>query len=127
MLAGNESLPTDAPPPLTGEFLVTEAAMARVAHLLSDEPAGTRFWVTVLGGGCSGFQYHFDLSDKVTEADDRLVKHGQAEVAIDAVSLPLLNGSQLDYVEDLASAGFTITNPNATARCGCGNSFSVAF
>lgn len=108
-------------------FRVSEAAMVRIAYLLQSEPAGSRFWVSVLGGGCSGFQYHFEFSDKVPAETDALIEHQGACVAVDEVSLPLLKGAMLDYVEDLASAGFEIKNPNAVASCGCGNSFSVAF
>lgn len=104
-------------------FSVTPSAFARIAHLLSDEPAGTTFRVRVDGGGCSGFQYRFDLVP--SEADDLIIENGGAVVAVDAVSLDYLKDSELDWVEDLSSAGFEIRNPNATARCGCGNSFSV--
>lgn len=113
--------PADAQP-----FAVTDAALARIAYLLSDEPAGTGFVVSVLGGGCSGFQYNFDLKIQTRAATDLVIEKDGALVLVDEVSLELLKGSVLDYVEDLASAGFEIKNPNATARCGCGNSFSVA-
>lgn len=119
----NESVNPPAPPE-GPPFSVTPAALKRIAFLLSDEPEGARFWVSVLGGGCSGFQYHFDLAVKDAAEADTLIDH---LVAVDEVSMGLLKGSVLDYVEDLASAGFEIKNPNATAKCGCGNSFSVAF
>lgn len=107
-------------------FSMTPAASQRIAHLLSDEPAGTAFVVSVLGGGCSGFQYHFDLKAKPVEDGDLVVEENGAKLMVDSVSLGLLKGSMLDYENDLASAGFVIKNPNATAKCGCGNSFSVA-
>ena len=107
------------------KFALTPNATKRVAHLLSDEPEGTAFVVSVLGGGCSGFQYHFDLKAKPVEAGDILIEEGGAKLLVDEVSMGLLTGSVLDYEEDLASAGFVIKNPNATAKCGCGNSFSV--
>lgn len=107
-------------------FSLTPAARTRIAYLLSDEPAGTAFHVAVQGGGCSGFQYNFDLSSKPLAADDHVLEEGGSRVVIDDVSLGILAGSTLDYEEDLMSAGFVIKNPNATARCGCGNSFSVA-
>jgi len=106
-------------------FAVTPAAFARIAHLLSGEPAGSVFRVAVDGGGCSGFQYRFNLEQTAPEASDLTVREGAAIVAVDEVSLGLLRGAALDYEEDLSSAGFVIRNPNATARCGCGNSFSV--
>lgn len=106
-------------------FSVTPSAAKRIAYLLSDEPADMTFVVSVLGGGCSGFQYHFDLIAKPAEPDDMLIEQDGASVRVDAISLGLLNGSVLDYTEDLSHSGFVIKNPNATAKCGCGNSFSV--
>ena len=107
-------------------FALTPAANKRIAHLLSDEPEGTAFVVSVLGGGCSGFQYHFDLKVKPSEEGDIMLGENGAKVVVDAVSMGMLAGSTLDYTEDLSGAGFLIKNPNATAKCGCGNSFSVA-
>lgn len=106
-------------------FSLTEPAAKRIAHLLSDEPEGTAFIVEVLGGGCSGFQYHFNLAPKQAEATDLVITEHGARVIVDEVSLGLLGGSVLDYTEDLSGAGFAIKNPNATAKCGCGNSFNV--
>jgi len=106
-------------------FRVTDAAAARIAKILVGEPQGTRFRVSVLGGGCSGFQYHYDFDAKPTAAEDLLIAKNGVEVVVDDVSLGLLANSVLDYVETLGSAGFEIKNPNATAKCGCGNSFSV--
>ena len=106
-------------------FSITEAAAKRIAFLLSDEPPGTKFWVRVDGGGCSGFQYRFDLTQAAPEPGDLLIAQGGATVAVDEVSLGFLTNSVLDWVEDLSSAGFEIRNPNATAKCGCGNSFAV--
>jgi len=109
-------------------ILVTEKALAKVRLAMakegvSPEQGGLRLGVQ--GGGCSGFQYHFDLDPKpVAEGETVLEKNGAA-VIIDGMSLGFLAGSTLDYVEDLSSAGFAIKNPNATAKCGCGNSFSV--
>lgn len=108
-------------------FSMTPSAEARIAYLLSDEPQGTWFWVRVDGGGCSGFQYLFDMNATAPAPEDFTISRAGAKLAVDEVSLPLLSGSTLDYVEDLASAGFEIKNPNATAKCGCGNSFSVSF
>ena len=84
-----------------------------------------RFRVSVKGGGCSGFQYDFALDAEPVPAEDTIINKNGAEIVIDETSLGILQGSVLDYTEDLASAGFSIKNPNATAKCGCGNSFSV--
>lgn len=108
-------------------FIVTDAAMTRLKYLLSDEPKETYLRVEVLGGGCSGFQYHYDLCSKPIVEEDIIIERNGGKVVIDTTSLDIMKGSTLDYVEELASAGFIITNPNATASCGCGNSFSVAF
>lgn len=120
MQQSNESVPTDAPP-----FAATPAALKRIAYLLSDEPSGSAFTVEVQGGGCSGFQYHFDLKVPTLADEDLVIQDHGAKLVVDATSLDLLKGSTLDYVEDLAKAGFELKNPNATMKCGCGNSFSV--
>ena len=77
----------------------------------------------VQGGGCSGFQYGFTFSDK--EANDEVTPVGDFEVVIDPMSLPYLNGCQVDWVESLQGSGFTVKNPNAKGSCGCGHSFSA--
>jgi iron-sulfur cluster assembly accessory protein len=84
------------------------------------------FRVSVEGGGCSGFQYKFDLvAESAAEADDIVIEKGGARVLIDPVSLGLLGGAEIDYVEDLMGSAFKVKNPNATASCGCGTSFAV--
>ncbi len=107
-------------------FSLTDAAAAQIATLRQKEgnPA-LRFRVTVKGGGCSGFQYEFSLDDKAPAPADAIFANNGAEVVVDDISLGVIKGSMLDYTEDLAQAGFSIKNPNATAKCGCGNSFSV--
>ena len=110
-------------PPVT--FSLTESAAARINQLKAEEGKNLRFRVMVKGGGCSGFQYEYALDDSAPAEGDVIVALNGAEVIIDDVSLGIVNGSVLDYTEDLASAGFEIKNPNATAKCGCGNSFSV--
>lgn len=104
---------------------MTDAAAARIARITSDEPSGTKLRVAVGGGGCSGFQYHIDFDVNPAAEDDLVVTHAGSTVVVDTTSLSLLAGSVLDYVETLGSAGFEIKNPNATVKCGCGNSFSV--
>lgn len=116
---------TSPPPPGGLAFSVSASAAARIAALLADEPEGTLFRVSVLGGGCSGFQYRFDLDAGGSAADDLVIRKDGATVAVDEVSLGLVNGAELDYAEQMAGSAFEIKNPNARAGCGCGNSFSV--
>lgn len=117
----------NTPSSAAAAFSMTESAAARINHLKNK--AGKPdlcFRVTVKGGGCSGFQYEFALDEAGVAEGDTVISLNGAVVLIDEVSLGLVSGSQLDYFEDLSHAGFEIKNPNATARCGCGNSFSVA-
>ncbi len=107
-------------------FSVSDSATTRIAYLLATEPSGTRLRVAVEGGGCSGFQYHYDFDAKPLGADDRQFGNDKAPVIVDTTSLEYINGSMLDFVETLGAAAFEIKNPNAKASCGCGNSFSVA-
>lgn len=106
-------------------FSVTDAAAARIVKITVGEPEGSRFRVSVKGGGCSGFQYSFAFDASAPADTDSIIEKNGAAVIIDDMSLEILAGSVLDYVETLGSAGFEIKNPNATASCGCGNSFSV--
>jgi len=80
--------------------------------------------VSVLGGGCSGFQYEFKLDDTL-DADDLILSKDGVRVAIDAVSQPFLEDAQIDYKRELIGSRFAVENPNATASCGCGTSFSI--
>lgn len=105
---------------------ISESAATRIAHLLATEPAGSRLRVSVLGGGCSGFQYHFDFDSAAPTDEDALFEEGAAKVIIDTTSLELLHDSTIDYVETIGAAAFEIKNPQATASCGCGNSFAIA-
>ena len=124
MQTTQQTSPTTPPPP--GVFSLTESAAARINALkASEHKPGLRFRVAVKGGGCSGFQYEFALDDSAPAQGDTLFAKDGAEVVIDDVSLGIIGGSVLDYAEDLSSAGFEIKNPNATAKCGCGNSFAV--
>ena len=104
---------------------VTERAARRVAAILAREPAGAMLRVTVSGGGCSGFQYSFDI-DTERAADDIAVEHNGVTVLVDPVSLDFLKGARIDFVDDLIGQSFKIDNPNATSSCGCGTSFSVS-
>lgn len=110
---------------MDSSFFLSDNAAMRVNYLKAQEGRPVRFRIAVKGGGCSGFQYEFSLDDAQPAEDDRIFAKDGAEVILDDTSLGILNGSTLDYTEDLAGAGFSIKNPNATARCGCGNSFAV--
>ena len=108
----------------TIDVTLSERAAKRIARILAAEPEGTLLRVTVSGGGCSGFQYGFDL-DQTRAPDDLIVSRDGATVAIDSVSLPYMSGSEIDFVDDLIGQSFQIRNPHATASCGCGTSFSI--
>ena len=103
---------------------ISERAARRIGEILKGEPAGAMLRVSVEGGGCSGFQYKFDV-DRTKNADDAVIGRDDAVVLIDSVSLQYMEGAQIDFVDDLIGASFKIANPNATASCGCGTSFSI--
>ena len=103
---------------------LSERATRRIAEILKAEAAPALFRVSVEGGGCSGFQYRFDLVTETTQ-DDLVVERDGARVVVDPISLGFLHGAELDFVDDLIGAQFKLNNPNVTAACGCGTSFSV--
>jgi len=103
---------------------LTERAAKRIAEILKSEPKSTMLRLAVTGGGCSGFQYDFCLDDTRGE-DDLVIAKGGALVLIDPVSLDFVKGSEIDFAEEMIGAAFKVKNPNATASCGCGTSFSV--
>ncbi|MDC9701233.1 MAG: iron-sulfur cluster insertion protein ErpA [Alphaproteobacteria bacterium] len=103
---------------------ISERAVARIAVLLSYEQTDFMFRIRISGGGCSGFQYMFSLDNNTAE-DDILISHGDAKVVIDPVSLVYMEGSEIDFVDELIGQSFKIRNPNAKSSCGCGASFSV--
>src|SRR5437660_2094184 len=103
---------------------VSARAARRIGEILKAEPAGTMLRVSVEGGGCSGFQYKFDV-ERAKAADDLAITCDGATVLIDQVSLAYLAGSEIDFVDDLIGSSFRINNPLATASCGCGTSFSI--
>jgi iron-sulfur cluster insertion protein len=105
-------------------FSVSDSAAKRIAFLASKEAKPVMMRVAVLGGGCSGFQYNFSFEEQRND-DDLVIERNGASVLVDATSLELLKGSELDYVEEMVGAAFQVKNPNATSSCGCGNSFSV--
>jgi iron-sulfur cluster assembly accessory protein len=106
------------------EIRLTENAAKRIGEILAGEPSGSMLRISVNGGGCSGFQYEFDI-DQRRQADDVLVERDGATVLVDETSLQFLKGSVVDFVDDLIGQSFKIENPQATSSCGCGTSFSV--
>ena len=103
---------------------VSARAARRIAEILKAEAEATMLRVAVTGGGCSGFQYNFTLDDTRT-GEDLVIERDGATVLVDPMSLDFLKGAEIDFVDDLIGAAFKINNPNATASCGCGTSFSV--
>jgi iron-sulfur cluster insertion protein len=104
---------------------VSERAARRIHELVASEAQpGLMLRVAVSGGGCSGFQYGFTLDDAVNP-DDKVIEMAGAKVVIDDMSLGMLAGSEIDFVDALVGSAFAIRNPNATSSCGCGNSFAV--
>jgi iron-sulfur cluster assembly accessory protein len=106
------------------EVSISERAARRIGKILNAEPTGTALRISVSGGGCSGFQYSFEL-DTSRSPDDLVIERDGATVLIDPISLPYVSGSEIDFVEDLIGQSFQVRNPNATASCGCGTSFSI--
>ncbi len=104
---------------------VTDSAIRRTREIIEAEGGGERYLrVSVLGGGCSGFQYSFALDDHIND-DDTIIERDGVKVLVDAISLPFLSGAEIDFVEELVGSAFRVHNPNATASCGCGTSFSI--
>ena len=103
---------------------LSDRAARRIAEIVAGEPDKPLLRVSVEGGGCSGFQYKFDLVPEAAD-DDIVLERGGAKVVIDQVSLGFLAGSEIDFVDDLIGASFRVNNPKATASCGCGTSFSI--
>jgi len=104
--------------------IVTERAARRIAQILGAEKSPAVLRVSVEGGGCSGFQYKFDIQPKPAP-DDLVIEREGAKVVVDPVSLQYMAGSAIDFVDDLIGASFKVENPQATASCGCGTSFSL--
>ena len=107
------------------EISITRSASSKVASLIAREDnSDLKLRVFVSGGGCNGFSYGFTFDEEV-HSDDAIISNEDISVLIDSMSYPYLVGSEIDYIEDLSGAQFSIRNPNASATCGCGNSFSV--
>ncbi|MEO1657487.1 MAG: iron-sulfur cluster assembly accessory protein [Pseudomonadota bacterium] len=109
----------------TRPITLTERAAARISEILSTEPEGSMLRVAVDGGGCSGFQYRFEI---VTEKEDGdlLLEKDNAQVVIDSLSQDYMPGAVIDFADELIAAAFKIDNPLAKSGCGCGTSFSIA-
>ena len=105
-------------------ILLAESAAKRLAKLAEIEGKPVLLRVAVDGGGCSGFQYRLELVD-APEADDLIVRRDGQAAVIDPVSIPVLKGSQIAFVDELAGAQFVVRNPNASSSCGCGVSFAI--
>ncbi|WP_121115784.1 HesB/IscA family protein [Croceibacterium ferulae] len=117
---------TLAPPANPGAVtpLLTPAAAARVQAIADKQGRPAVLRLAVEGGGCSGFQYQFALADGI-EPDDRVSETGGVRLAVDPVSLDLVAGCTVDFVESLGGAAFKVDNPQAAAGCGCGSSFGI--
>ena len=102
---------------------ITEDAQNYIGSLIKKDESDY-FRITVLGGGCAGFQYKFDFDD-IKNDDDIIFKTNKISVLIDKISLGLINGSRIDYVNELIGSSFKVTNPKASSSCGCGTSFSI--
>jgi iron-sulfur cluster assembly accessory protein len=103
---------------------LTDRAARRINEIMAAEPQGSMLRVSVNGGGCSGFQYAFDV-ERSRQDDDLVIERDGAAVLVDQMSLQYMDGSVIDFVDDLIGQSFKIENPHATASCGCGTSFSI--
>ena len=107
------------------EFFITDSAARRIEHLAAqEENADSKLRISVLGGGCSGFQYGFSFDENKNDGDMEINQEG-VQILIDPMSFQYLMGSEIDYLEGLQGARFVINNPNAKTTCGCGASFTV--
>ena len=103
---------------------LSESAAGRIRQIAEREGRPVMLRVAVEGGGCSGFSYQFDLVEEA-QADDLKIERDGAAALVDEVSMVLLKGSEIDFVDELAGAEFKVRNPNARSSCGCGVSFSI--
>ncbi len=109
---------------MSTSITLTERAAARIREILSREPGKSALRIAVNGGGCSGFQYEFELADAAAD-DDLVIERAGVKALVDPVSQGFLEGAEIDFVDDLMGQSFRIRNPNATSSCGCGTSFSI--
>jgi iron-sulfur cluster assembly accessory protein len=106
------------------QITLTKNAAKRVAWIAERQSRPAILRLAVDGGGCAGFTYKFDLAD-AQDGEDTVVETDGVKLVVDPISLDLVRGSAVDFVEDLGGAAFRVTNPNAQSGCGCGSSFSV--
>ena len=106
------------------DISLTSSAAARVAAIAAKQGKPAILRLSVDGGGCSGFQYRFGFADSV-EGDDMVAEVDGVRLVVDSISLDLVRGARVDYVESLGGAAFRVENPNAASGCGCGSSFAV--
>jgi len=125
-VAGRVALPYLNPmvTTLSPEIGLTPSAAARIAAIATKQGKPAILRLSVEGGGCSGFQYKFELAEGA-ETDDAIAETDGVRLLVDSVSLDLVRGASVDFVESLGGAAFRVTNPNAASGCGCGTSFSV--
>ncbi len=109
---------------LSEDIILTPSAAARVAAIAAKQGKPAMLRLSVEGGGCSGFQYKFELAE-APDGDDTMVETDGVRLVVDPVSLDLVRGASVDFVESLGGAAFRVTNPQAASGCGCGTSFSV--
>ncbi len=109
---------------LAVDIALTPAAAARVAAIAAKQNKPAILRLSVDGGGCSGFQYKFGFAD-AAEGDDAIAETDGVRLVVDSISLDLVRGCRVDYVESLGGAAFKVENPNAASGCGCGSSFAV--
>lgn len=121
---GERSAPYLAGMAEASDIALTPAAAARVAAIAERQGKPPILRLSVEGGGCAGFTYRFGLADEI-EADDLAAREGGVTLVVDPMTLDLVKGGAVDYVESLGGAAFQVTNPNAASGCGCGSSFSV--
>ena len=103
---------------MTTSLTITERAARRIGQILKTEGDGTMLRISVEGGGCSGFQYKFNVERNQAD-DDTVIEKGDVKVIMDSQSAPLLQGAEVDYVDSLQGSGFSIKNPQAKTTCGC--------
>lgn len=106
------------------DISVSDAAAKRIVKILQKQTDKSALRISVEGGGCSGFSYKFDLVNDSND-DDLIIEKDGAKVLIDSISVPYIDGSVIDFIDDLMGQSFQINNPNVTSSCGCGVSFAI--
>ena len=110
---------------LSNEVVLTDRAAKRIGRILAKEAQGMALRISVAGGGCSGFQYEYNVVKDEPTTDDIVLGKDTAKVLIDSMSLEFMGGAEIDYVDSLMGSGFAINNPNAVSSCACGSSFNT--